>query len=104
MAFAPASEVRGDGSPDYLDDSAGGDGPLLTQPAVYFGEGLDSYSVVATERKEISYNNDNQSYTGNGGVKMSSTLRRAAFALRFGEYNLLGSGPHQQGQPDRLHP
>jgi uncharacterized membrane protein (UPF0182 family) len=92
VAFAPASQVRGDGSPDYLDDSKGGDGPLLSQPAVYFGEGLDSYSVVATERDEISYNNDNSSYTGTGGVKMSSTVRRAAFALRFGEYNLLGSG------------
>ena len=92
VAFAPASKVRGDGSPDYLSDGKGGEGPLLTQPAVYFGEGLDSYSVVHTDRDEISYNNDNQSYNGAGGVKMSSTLRRAAFALRFGEYNLLGSG------------
>jgi hypothetical protein len=92
VAFAPASQARGDGSPDYLDDSKGGDGPLLTQPAVYFGEGLDSYSVVHTERDEISYNNDNQSYAGTGGVKLNSTLKRAAFALRFGEYNLLGSG------------
>ena len=32
----------------------GGSGPLLTQPNVYFGEGLDSYSVVSTERGEIS--------------------------------------------------
>ena len=92
VALAPASQVRGDGSPDYLDTNQGGSGPLLTQPNVYFGEGLDSYSVVATERGEISFNNETSSYTGTGGVKMSSTLRRAAFALRFGEYNLLGSG------------
>jgi uncharacterized membrane protein (UPF0182 family) len=92
VALAPASQVRGDGSPDYLDTNQGGSGPLLTQPNVYFGEGLDSYSVVATERGEISINNETSSYTGTGGVKMSSTLRRAAFALRFGEYNLLGSG------------
>ena len=92
VALAPASQVRGDGSPDYLDTNQGGSGPLLTQPNVYFGEGLDSYSVAATERGEISFNNETSSYTGTGGVKMSSTLRRAAFALRFGEYNLLGSG------------
>ena len=92
VALAPASQVRGDGSPDYLDTNQGGSGPLLTQPNVYFGEGLDSYSVAATERGEISFNNETSSYKGTGGVKMSSTLRRAAFALRFGEYNLLGSG------------
>ena len=92
VALAPASEVRGDGSPNYLSTSEGGSGPLLTEPAIYFGEGLDSYSVVATERAEISLNDQTSSYSGNGGVKMSSTLRRAAFALRFGEYNLLGSG------------
>ena len=92
VALAPASQVRGDGSPNYLDTSGNGSGPLLTEPAVYFGEGLDSYSVVATERGEISPDDQTVSYTGQGGVKMSSGLRRAAFALRFGEYNLLGSG------------
>jgi uncharacterized membrane protein (UPF0182 family) len=92
VALAPASTVRGDGSPNYATTTGGDAGPLLTQPSIYFGEGLDSYSVVHTERGEISYNNPDTSYNGTGGVKMSSTLRRAAFALRFGEYNLLGSG------------
>ncbi len=92
VALAPASEVRGNGSPNYLSTGEGGSGPLLTQPEIYFGEGLDSYSVVATERAEISLNDQTSSYSGDGGVKMSSGLRRAAFALRFGEYNLLGSG------------
>jgi uncharacterized membrane protein (UPF0182 family) len=92
VALAPASTVRGDGSPNYAATTGGTAGPLLTQPSIYFGEGLDSYSVVHTERGEISYNNPDTSYSGTGGVKMSSTLRRAAFALRFGEYNLLGSG------------
>jgi uncharacterized membrane protein (UPF0182 family) len=92
VALAPASQVKGDGSPNYLVTSEGGTGPLLTEPEIYFGEGLDSYSVVATERAEISLNDQTSSYSGDGGVKMSSTLRRAAFALRFGEYNLLGSG------------
>ena len=92
VALAPASEVRGNGSPNYLSTGEGGSGPLLTEPEIYFGEGLDSYSVVATERAEISLNDQTSSYSGDGGVKMSSGLRRAAFALRFGEYNLLGSG------------
>ena len=33
VALAPASQIRGDGSPDYLDTDQGGSGPLLTQPA-----------------------------------------------------------------------
>ena len=93
VALAPASEVRGRRQPQLPRHvEASGTGPLLTEPEIYFGEGLDSYAVVATERGEISLTTRPSVYTGHGGVKMSSGLRRAAFALRFGEYNLLGSG------------
>ena len=50
VALAPASEVRGDGSPNFLVHGRGRLGPLLTEPEIYFGEGLHSYAVVATER------------------------------------------------------
>jgi uncharacterized membrane protein (UPF0182 family) len=59
VALAPASQVRGDGSPDYLDTNQGGSGPLLTQPNVYFGEGPTL--PVRTERGEISFNNETSS-------------------------------------------
>jgi uncharacterized membrane protein (UPF0182 family) len=95
VAMAPAGRVTQDGFPVYLtsanDPSAG-----VTQPALYFGEGLDEYSVVATERDEVTIGTGAEEgssrYQGTGGVKLDSRIRRAAFALRFGEYNLFGSG------------
>jgi uncharacterized membrane protein (UPF0182 family) len=97
VAIAPGSQVTNTGQPDFFDPTApSNSAPNLTQPAVYFGEKLSDYAVVATKRSEISYSASGQdeqvTYTGSGGVSMGSTLRRVAFALRFGEINLFSSG------------
>jgi uncharacterized membrane protein (UPF0182 family) len=97
VALAPGSEVNNTGQPNFLDPTTQSNtAPYLSQPAVYFGEKLSDYAVVATKRSEISYSasgEDQQvSYTGTGGVSMGSTVRRIAFALRFGEINLFSSG------------
>ena len=68
----------------------------MTQPDVYFGEHLDGYVVVNTKRTEIDYqdaagNSVPTNYTGSDGINMSSWIRRAAFALRFGDFNPLFS-------------
>src|SRR6266542_4034428 len=72
----------------------------VTQPRVYFGEppqaGPD-YVVVDTRQPEVDRptpTGDTQlsSYDANGGVQLSSTARRLAFALRFRDINLLISG------------
>lgn len=96
VAMAPASQVLPDGNPNFmsLDDPA--TGPVLKQPAIYFGERIPGYAVVGTKRDEISYNQalgteEPSRYQGQGGVQMGSFLRRAAFALRFGEWNLMVS-------------
>jgi uncharacterized membrane protein (UPF0182 family) len=97
VALAPGSQVNNTGQPNFLDvTTQSNTAPYLAQPAVYFGEKLSDYAVVATKRSEISYSASGQdqqvSYTGSGGVSMGSTLRRVAFALRFGEINLFSSG------------
>ena len=62
VALRPGQPGPGDGSPDYLDTNQGGSPARCSpQPDVYFGEGLDGYSVVATERDEISFSNDRTS-------------------------------------------
>jgi uncharacterized membrane protein (UPF0182 family) len=57
---------------------------------------VSDYAVVHTKRSEISYSSTGQdaqvTYQGAGGVSMGSTIRRIAFALRFGEINLFTSG------------
>jgi uncharacterized membrane protein (UPF0182 family) len=65
----------------------------LTQPAVYFGENLSRYVVVGSKQRELSFQNDESTqyaaYEGADGVKLNNLVRRAAFALRFGDANPL---------------
>ena len=66
--------------------------PKITQPRVYFGENLGSYAVVNTKQKELDTDANSSNYNGKGGVALSSFVRKAAFALRFGELKVLISG------------
>ena len=69
--------------------SSGGLGKV-TQPEVYFG--LNNPGYVVADTKEAEIGSSNPHYQGNGGVQLSSFLRKAAFALRLGDFNLLISG------------
>lgn len=91
---APANAVTADGYPDFVvgEIPAVSADPTLSiaQPQVYIGEGLDGYALVGATRDEIDYQNaDGETvtnrYDGEAGVAIDSYLRRAAFALRFGE-------------------
>jgi uncharacterized membrane protein (UPF0182 family) len=94
LVAAPAGTVRSDGLPAYLpqtNSTALG----ITRPEVYFGDGMPgSYVVVRSSRAsgETGPDGDGVQYEGSGGVRVSGFGRRLAFALRFGEYNLFGSG------------
>jgi uncharacterized membrane protein (UPF0182 family) len=70
--------------------------PTLTEPDVYFGEGFGGYSVVKSKVDEQEANGETGTnttkYQGSGGVPLSSFGRRLAFALRFGDFNLIYSG------------
>jgi uncharacterized membrane protein (UPF0182 family) len=68
----------------------------LDEPAIYVGEQQGGYVIVDTKREEIDFQDeDNESrfrkYEGEDGVRIGSWLRRAAFALRFGDFNPLFS-------------
>jgi len=108
-AAAPATEagVNADGTVNY---SLSGLPPVSkapaldltgpnSQPRVYFGEGSATTGDVIADSKqpELDYENLNggqktSSYSGPGGVDAGSLVRRAAFALRFGDVNFLLSG------------
>jgi uncharacterized protein len=70
----------------------------LTQPQIYYGESEElPFIVVGGEQKELDYPQAadrfaETTYDGKGGIGLSSILRRAAFAWRFGDVNLLISG------------
>ncbi|MEM9773580.1 MAG: UPF0182 family protein [Chloroflexota bacterium] len=67
----------------------------ITQPQIYFGETTDDIVFAASGFEEFSYPDDTENirhtYSGTGGVELSSTLRILAYALHFGETNLLFS-------------
>ncbi|HXZ62397.1 MAG TPA: UPF0182 family protein [Acidimicrobiales bacterium] len=67
--------------------------PQVTQPNIYFGLGETGYVVANTKQLEVDYQeggtNVESHYRGTGGVQLTSLLRRAAFALRLGDLNLL---------------
>src|SRR5205085_1428877 len=90
VAASPANAVASDGNPDFVvRDLPPQSAPSLdvAVPAVYFGQNLGGYSIVKTGQKEVDYPENNgtnhtSAYSGKGGVKMSSWIRRAAIALR----------------------
>ena len=82
--LAPASHVTTADRPDYRDVD-------LDRPELYFSPAMRGYAVVGTEVAESPCGDDDD-YDGDAGVEMSNVFRRAAFALAFLDYNILGSG------------
>lgn len=74
--------------------------PKVTQPRIYIGEQQTDYAVVNSNQPEIDYVDNKgtkrRNYDGKDGVKLGGGvggfMRRSAFALRFGDPNLLISG------------
>ena len=68
--------------------SSGAEALEVEQPRIYFGEEFDggTYSIVNTEQEEIDYASEDgivrSQYAGEGGVELSSFVRRLAFAIR----------------------
>jgi hypothetical protein len=108
MVMAPANAKTDIGQPDFVIrdiPSASQDGfPDVTRPEMYFGEDLSGYKIIDTDRAELDIGGPDEpgedesadaagpGYTGRDGVPLDSFLRRAAFALRFGEIEPLSSG------------
>jgi uncharacterized protein len=91
------STAAPNGQPDFLvrDIPLDGVTPLkIDNPRVYFSEvGRQyQYSVVGTTQEEFDYPLGDKDatfrYDGKDGVALSSSLRQAAFAFRFGEPNI----------------
>jgi uncharacterized membrane protein (UPF0182 family) len=96
VVLAPSNAVEGN-EPEFaigdIPARVNGRGLELTQPDIYFGEDLGGYVVTGTSRDEIDYQDADETrtttYEGDDGVEAGSLLRRAAFALRFGDLNPL---------------
>ena len=97
---SPANSAADSGQPNYFLQDVPGRGVItLARPQVYFGEQLNDYSLVDAKQDEFDYArvgaDATTRYKGAAGVGLSSWLRRAAFALKFGDQNLLISSQIQ---------
>ena len=93
--MTPSSGVEPDGKPALqLKDLPPAGTPAIAQPAIYYGQVMSGYAIVNSGQREIDYaeadgTNHTTVYSGDGGVKLDSLLRRAALSLRFGDINPL---------------
>ena len=84
LVLAPAGRVLESQRPDYRTVE-------LERPELYFSEILTGYAIANTSSTERECSEPHE-YEGTMGVEMSSFTRRAAFALAFLDYNVLGFG------------
>lgn len=81
------SRSVGGGFPDYLIQNVpprSSFGLSVTQPAIYYGEGMSGSRIVATGVKEFDYLKGNQNiytdYGGQGGIPIDTIGKRLLFA------------------------
>ena len=87
-AVAPSNSANNRGEPNFLVSGIPPkvkDLPAIEQPEIYHGEDMEGYAIVGTKQSELSDDNVSSAYAGDAGVSIDSTVRQAAFALRFGE-------------------
>jgi uncharacterized protein len=102
VVMAPSNASQGNEPEFVIGDIPPGVDPRLVasgvdldpdRSGIYFGEDIGGYVVVGTNREEIDYQDEDDTktttYSGDDGVPANSLVRRAAFALRFGDLNPL---------------
>lgn len=92
----PVDQVTPEGRPEFFikDLPPQSTVPIeVTRPEIYYGELINDLVLVGSDLEEFDYpigdQNAQSSYSGEGGVELNSIWRRLAFAIRFGETNLL---------------
>jgi len=93
------SKSIGGGFPEYLIQNVppqSSFGLNVTQPAIYYGEGMPGSRIVATGVKEFDYPKGNQniytSYSGKGGIPIDTFGKRLLFAWTQADINILLTG------------
>ncbi len=94
---ANATSVSASQDPSYLVSgipAAGETDIKISQPDVYYAPSMSDYVIGATKEKEVevdgSGNEARDQYRDTKrGISLSSLLRKAAFATRFSDFNLL---------------
>ena len=80
----------------------------VTQPSIYFGELSNEYVIARTRAREFHYpkgeDNVYADYDGQGGIPLSSLLRKLLFAAHFRAYQILLSDDITTREPADVRP
>jgi len=98
--IAASNAVASGNAPDFLTSGIPPTGEVtIERPETYFGENLSGFAIVGGKPDEYQPVDEEGNpadgttrYSGSGGVRVSSFLRKAALALRFGSWDLMVSG------------
>ncbi len=97
VVMSPLNRVTKEGQPEFLINNIPPQSrenvPVINQPRIYYGEiDNDAYSITNSSINEIDYIEGSTakeySYTGDGGIKMS-TLNRLVFSLKNADFQML---------------
>ena len=97
-AASPVTEFTDEGRPIFFVKDVPPTGTLkIDRPEIYYGENTKDYVIVNSETPEFDHPTEDNTpvyvqYKGNGGITLSSLLRRLAYALHFRDVNVLISG------------
>lgn len=96
VVMNPVDRVTPEGQPEFFIQDLPPESSIdleVTRPEIYYGETTNDVVFVGSDRNEFSYPGDQEpvysSYDGVGGVPINNYLKRIAFALRFGDANVL---------------
>ncbi len=99
VVASPVNEIGSEGLPDFWVKNLPPEsvpGLQVSRPEIYYGELTNDYAIVDTKEPEFDYpvgdTNQYTTYQGTGGIRLSSPLVKAAWALRLGSYQILVSG------------
>ena len=111
VAMSPVTEFTTEGRPEFFakdipsdgvivvtaEDAEGDPETVVTEPRIYYGEKTVDYIIVNSNTDELDYQAaggelKSINYSGSGGVRINSFIRRVAYAWQFTDINILITG------------
>jgi uncharacterized membrane protein (UPF0182 family) len=91
VVMSPATGFTpGEGRPEFFIQDIPIRGRLeIGRPELYYGENPINFAIVNSSLREVDPTPDFDQYTGDGGIALGSFVRKAAYAWRFGDINIL---------------
>ena len=96
VVMSPVTQKSTEGLPDfYLKDipPVASGGPAITEPRIYFGQGMSGYVIVKGSTPEFDYpkgkDNVYASYDGADGIPIGGAFWRSLFAWQYNDVNIL---------------